>query len=149
MELTRHVNKYLKPSEDGPTQTWCILAEFARQAHALGRGSMQSDHRRVPVMVAYICMSQQDRRRLLVNQHIRIDMQHGRQSERNCLPTTRLSNCNYITATESHWPRLTLDRRWCRKTLGANGRHDVFGEVHLLERGDRPWDVATLDLSAL
>lgn len=64
---------------------------------------------------------------------VRVDVQHGRQSERDGFTTSRLRDSNNIATAEGHWPRLALNGGRGGKTLGTNGGHDILWETNLLK----------------
>ena len=76
-------------------------------------------------------------------------MQHCGQRKRDGLAGSRLGDSDHIATTESHGPRLALDRSRRREALGADGAHDVLGEADLIKGGDGARHVAALHLHLL
>lgn len=77
---------------------------------------------------------------------LRIYVQHCGKGKRYRFSRSSLSNGNNISTTEGHRPCLALNRSGGGKSLGANGRHQVFGEPNLVKGCDRPRNVTTLNL---
>lgn len=73
-------------------------------------------------------------------------MQHSRKGKGDCLSGTSLGNGDDVATAQSHGPRLTLNSSGRGESLGADGRHHVFGEVNFIEGGNGTGNVAALDL---
>jgi hypothetical protein len=73
-------------------------------------------------------------------------MKHSREGERKGLSTSGLSNSDYITAAQSHRPRLALDGGRSGETLRLNGAHQIVRKRHFVEGSDGTRHVAPLYL---
>ena len=82
----------------------------------------------------------------VIERILRIDVQHCGKGKRYRFSGSSLSNGNNISTAEGHRPCLTLNRSGRGESLGADGRHQVFGEPNLVKGCDRPRNVTTLNL---
>jgi hypothetical protein len=80
---------------------------------------------------------------------LRVDVQHGRQGERDGFARARLGYSYDVAAAQSHGPCLALNGRRLCKALLTDGVEEVVGEADLVKVGDRSWNVSALHLDKI
>lgn len=75
-----------------------------------------------------------------------VDVNHGGKSESDGLSGTSLSDSDNVSSGQSHGPGLTLNSGRSSEAGGSDLSENVVGETSLVEGGDRPGNVLTLDL---
>jgi len=80
-------------------------------------------------------------------ERLSVDVNHGREGERDGLSGTSLGDSNEISSRESHGPSLTLDRGRGGETHSSDLRHDILWETGFVEGSDGSGNVLTGDLS--
>jgi len=74
-----------------------------------------------------------------------VDVNHGGKSESDSLSGTSLSDSDNVSSGQSHGPGLALNSGRSSEAGGSDLGEDVVGETSLVEGGDRPGNVLTLD----
>jgi hypothetical protein len=75
-----------------------------------------------------------------------VDVDHGREGERDGLSGTSLGDSDEISSRKGHGPSLTLDRGRSGETHSSDLRHDILGETGFVKGSDGSGDILTGDL---